>query len=427
MYENNELSERELEILQLVATGASNKEIAQQLFISTNTVKVHLRNVFAKIGATSRTEAAMFAVQHGLVDGAPLGENADIVEMDHKPRYRPLAVWSLVVVVVLLGFAGLLAVTINQRLEAGSINPTIPTDLPRWEVKAAMPTARYGFTAVAYENMIYAIAGETEAGVVDTVERYNPELDSWDILNEKPLPVSDVAGAVIGGKIYVPGGRLPSGDLTDALEIYGPRENRWEQGAQLPVPVSAYALAAFEGKLYIFGGWDGEEYRDTVYEYDPSFDRWEERTPMPTARAYSGAAVAGGKIYVLGGLDETQSLSVNEAYSHELDNGIDNPWHEAPPIPEPRFAMGVTSAVESIYVIGGNSQAEGIIPSYVFNATNDTWQSIEQTVADPGSQVGTARVGRYIYILGGEMNEIPLNQNLAYPAMFVVSIPVIVK
>ncbi len=62
-----ELTEREKEILRLVATGTSNKEIARQLFISSNTVKVHVRNIFAKIGASTRTEAAMYAVRIGLV------------------------------------------------------------------------------------------------------------------------------------------------------------------------------------------------------------------------------------------------------------------------------------------------------------------------------------------------------------------------
>ena len=63
-----QLSEREQAILRLVATGLSNQQIANQLGISVNTVKVHLRNVFGKIGAASRTEATLYAVRTGLVE-----------------------------------------------------------------------------------------------------------------------------------------------------------------------------------------------------------------------------------------------------------------------------------------------------------------------------------------------------------------------
>src|SRR5262245_28469986 len=64
---DSQISEREREILRLVATGATNQQIAQQLNISANTVKVHLRNIFGKIGAASRTEATLYAVRTGLV------------------------------------------------------------------------------------------------------------------------------------------------------------------------------------------------------------------------------------------------------------------------------------------------------------------------------------------------------------------------
>ena len=50
------LSERELEILRLVAQGKSNKEIASELFISVNTVKVHLAKIFQRLGVASRTD-----------------------------------------------------------------------------------------------------------------------------------------------------------------------------------------------------------------------------------------------------------------------------------------------------------------------------------------------------------------------------------
>src|SRR5690348_7989669 len=63
----SQISEREREILRLVATGATNQQIALQLNISINTVKVHLRNIYSKIGAASRTEATMYAVRTGLV------------------------------------------------------------------------------------------------------------------------------------------------------------------------------------------------------------------------------------------------------------------------------------------------------------------------------------------------------------------------
>jgi len=65
--ENVPLSEREIEILQLVSQGKSNKEIAAELFISVNTVKVHLANIFTKIDVSSRTEATLYAIEHGIV------------------------------------------------------------------------------------------------------------------------------------------------------------------------------------------------------------------------------------------------------------------------------------------------------------------------------------------------------------------------
>jgi LuxR family maltose regulon positive regulatory protein len=62
------LSPRELEVLRLVAAGASNPEIARQLVVTVNTVKKHVTNIFGKLGATSRTQAVARARQLGLVD-----------------------------------------------------------------------------------------------------------------------------------------------------------------------------------------------------------------------------------------------------------------------------------------------------------------------------------------------------------------------
>jgi two-component system, NarL family, response regulator LiaR len=61
------LSERELEILKLVASGMSNKEIAERLFLSQRTIKAHLTNIFNKLNVASRSEAIVRGLQWGLV------------------------------------------------------------------------------------------------------------------------------------------------------------------------------------------------------------------------------------------------------------------------------------------------------------------------------------------------------------------------
>lgn len=60
-----QLSEREVEILRLLAQGLTNKGIAQTLFLSVRTIEAHLRSIFAKLGVGSRTEAALWAVKRG--------------------------------------------------------------------------------------------------------------------------------------------------------------------------------------------------------------------------------------------------------------------------------------------------------------------------------------------------------------------------
>ena len=61
------LTPREMDVIQLLVEGLSNKEIAQRLFISSRTVNYHLDNIYSKLGVNSRTEAAIYALRHGWV------------------------------------------------------------------------------------------------------------------------------------------------------------------------------------------------------------------------------------------------------------------------------------------------------------------------------------------------------------------------
>jgi len=432
-----ELSEREREILRLVATGASNKQIAHQLSISTNTVKVHLRNIFAKIGVASRTEATLYAIREGLVQvgeqpvEAAVGESLPIQRPEARgwPVSRRASGWLLATAALVVG--GVILLVTSGSLAGEAHKPVVlptatgapPAPTPaRWQGRAPLPTARSGLAVATYENQIYAIAGETEQGPTTVVERYTPALDKWTAVAAKPVPVADVGAAVIGGEIYVPGGRLPSGEVTNVLEVYHPREDRWEQRAPLPVGLSAYALAAFEGKLYLFGGWDGSRYVAAVYEYDPRQDAWHLRSAMPTERGYAGAAVAGGRIYVVGGYNGAQALSTNEEYLPEQD-AAGNPWQKRAPLPRGRYGMGVTSIADIIYVLGGVGEAGEQPLAYL--PQRDEWQPFDPPPSSPREWAypGLIPLGSYLYAVGGRVDGTPTGQHTAYQAIYTIVVP----
>ncbi|KRE45777.1 response regulator [Paenibacillus sp. Soil724D2] len=65
---HEELTDREMEVLRLIAKGKSNQELADDLFIGVKTVKFHVTNVLAKLGVEDRTQAAIYAFKHGLAE-----------------------------------------------------------------------------------------------------------------------------------------------------------------------------------------------------------------------------------------------------------------------------------------------------------------------------------------------------------------------
>jgi DNA-binding CsgD family transcriptional regulator len=452
MADSTELSERELEILRLVATGASNKEIAQRLFISANTVKVHLRNIFSKIEVTSRTEAAMYAVNNGLVEtlipsleevsdeaettgGRELVEAADDLSPPQTPS-NPLYYWAAIPRIRLAVFLGILLIVVLGSISIARglmpeptsqpSQPGLPIDAssPRWLTMASLPTARSGLGLAAYENQIYAIAGRDANGVTGIVELYEAETDSWSVLSSKPTPVGDINAGLIGGKIYVPGGMLASGVPTDVLEIYDPREDSWVAGASLPAAISGYGLVAYEGKLFLFGGFDGQNYLNSVYEYDPTQDIWLERMPMPERKAYFGAVVASGRIFLMGGYDGRRALRSNYLYSPEDEVRQKEPWKRLQDLPRGRYAMGIASVADIVYVIGGENEGEAL-PYLEYIIPTNSWATFEPLEDQAWSQGSLAILGTNLHVVGGIQAGTLTSQHLAYKAVYIINMPVI--
>ena len=450
--QNEPLSEREVEILRLVATGASNKEIATSLAISPNTVKVHLRNIFTKINVVSRTEATLYAIKNGVVEqpgmvlpvglaydlNTPINDNPLDLVIERPDgaapaipeRMQPVwPTWLMAGLLVLLALsAGAWLLFNPAALRPSTINNTpLPTTAPRWMADSGLPDKRSAMGVAVYDNNIFLIGGESEAGVDGTLRIFNPVAHNWKNAAAKPTAVSDCQAAVIGEKIYVPGGLLKDGQPSDALEVYNPRLNTWEKKASLPMPLSGYALVAQEGSLYLFGGWDGKKVSGSVFKYDPSEDRWSERRGLSSPRTGASAVALEGKILVIGGSDGKTALKLVQAYIPDRDVDGDNPWQDLPSLPEGRYGMAAVNMASIVYLLGGQTTpgVTGGLQPLMLQQGASSWQVFDAGGPQLGFDARAAAYGNFIHLFGGKNGSTLSSTHLTYQALYTVAIPLI--
>jgi N-acetylneuraminic acid mutarotase len=318
------------------------------------------------------------------------------------------------------------AVVVPRLLQGATPTPTTPaaTAIPRWQARTAMRAARTRLATVTYENLVYAIGGETDAGVSDQNERYDPERDTWASLAPKPVAVADIGAAVVGGLIYVTGGRVASGGVTDVVEAYDPVRDEWATRAPLPVALSGYALAAFEGRLYVFGGWNGTDFVANVFEYEPASDTWIERTRMPTARGFAAAARAGDKLYVIGGTDAQGASRAVEAYVPARDSEVANPWETLPDAPAGQHLTAAASIADALYVAGRDEDSGGFA-AWEFRPEGEAWQPLELGSGFAADWLGMVAVRTHIFVFGAPQIPGAAVQLMAYQALYTNLIPVI--
>ncbi|NLE75561.1 MAG: hypothetical protein GX605_02265 [Chloroflexi bacterium] len=426
------LSEREKEILQLVATGVTNQQVARALQISPNTVKVHLRNIFGKLGVESRTEAVLLAVQEGWVELPGL----EAVEPRPEPLPAPAARPAIgpyrrafLVVSVLAVLAALWLPWPNAGpAEAGqgdfaeaaagerAVGP-YQAGASRWLPRVQMPTPRGRLAVAAVESAVYAIGGATDQGITGRVEVYDTAADAWNTAEPLPTPAANISAAVIDGRIYVPGGYGADGSFLQTLQVYDPAVGAWGEAAPLPLPLAGYALATDGAQLYLFGGSDGQEYRSDAYRYDPQADRWQTLPPMPTARGFAAAGWLQGWAYVVGGYDGQRELATCERFDPAAGG-----WLPCAALTAARGGLAAAVVGEALYAMGGGWDSH-LAFNEKYTPAADSWASFETPILGEWRLLGAAAQGPYIYALGGRSGRY-LSANEAYQAQFRILLPV---
>ena len=426
--EKQPLSDREIEILQLVGQGKSNKEIAGLLFISVNTVKVHLGNIFGKIGVTSRMEATLYAIEQGIIK-SPSGSSGEVEVLvpellrPSEPEQTPLQAFlhkywlglALLSLALLIGLSFALAATPIFQPQTATPDPVLSALMAqRWQIKAPVSEDVAGAAVVSAGGRLYAIGGSSALGSSNRVDIYDPEQDAWSAGAQKPLPAADISAALLDGKIFVPGGRLTSGELTNALEVYDPQSDTWERKADLPYPVSAYALGVGGGSLYLFGGWDGNQVLDSVLRYDPRADAWTKAGSLPGAREAMASALVGDTFYVFGGTNGRKAL--DSVWSTALVGELT--WRVEGKTPFKCARCSGAALNDFIFAVSDNT-------IWQFNPKDGSWLSdAGMPVKNPRTDQSLAGYGNALFILGGKDADGVLSAELIrYQAIYTLIIP----
>jgi len=432
------LTEREIEILQMVATGVTNREVAYQLSISVNTVKVHLRNVFNKLGAESRTEATMIAVREGWVSVEGLEQESASTD-DTAGRFQaapapPLPWFKRVTLIaaVLLAAAGVAVTWPRSQPQAGSgrnlpfdQSPEQPVAVPMgdeesaWHEQAQMPTRRAHLALAAARGQILAIGGRTSEGVTSAVEVYDPANDTWTPGSDKPTPVAYVSAAVVGTDVIVPGGCDAQGTPLQVVEAYDLLSDSWRPVSPLPEPRCAYAMGSLGGRLYLFGGWDGDRYVGTVYVYDPQADSWAQKAAMRIERGFAAAAPLAGRLYVVGGYDGDRELTTCTSYDPTTDTS-----EKCAPLAVGRGGLGLVALGGQLYAIGGGGWTSYLGFNERYNPDEGAWKPVETPLVGEWRSPGVVVYESSIRAIGGQSSDY-LSLNLTYdPFPFRTFIPV---
>jgi len=277
------------------------------------------------------------------------GGFASSESLNQFPRYDPLTnAWTSLAPLPVAVDNALAAYVAGKVYVFGGMSSSVLQDLTQiydiasntWSSGAAMPEVRGQMGGGASNGKIYLIGGYDTVTVLpestkDQTWEYDPATNSFATLAPLPSPLGGPASAVIGGRLYIAGGRDPSNFALNTFYIYNTTNNMWSTGASLPTAVNVAGGAAIGGRMWVMGGGapflgsatvpDGSvqaispESMSTVQIYNPTTDSWSSGPNQNVSRSFQGAAAVGGTVVSVGGY-KGNSSAVTESFLRQRLN-----------------------------------------------------------------------------------------------------------
>ena len=455
------LTERELEVVRLVSTGASNKEIGAQLFVSPNTVRVHLRNIFTKLEAQSRTEVTMMAVRNGWVDAgvqptgisgqgsvaAPEVEGVRVPALTTDPlpltpavvpavpvapnpqSLPPLPMWRraalVLAVLMLIALAAVVlprpaneatATSGDALLQDGAVGNVVessPADTTRWYARASVRTARARSAIAVVGDQVYVIGGDVNRQPSAEVLAYDPKHDTWQELSPKTTPVMNTGAVAIANKIFVPGGTTSSERASNQFEALDLTNKTWLPLTPMPRKLAGHAVTGFGTTVYVVGGSAPQGISGEAFAFDTNANRWSALPSMPTPRSQLAAVVSNGRLYAVGGFDGQRELATCEYFQIS-----EAKWHTCAAMTIPRGGLGLAQVGAALYAVGGG--LTGFIGfNERYDAAADKWIPFEMPASRLGDwrNVGVASLPTEFYAIGGSTRGTTMADTFVFEVM----------